>query len=181
MAIAADIEVKKTMAEIRHKASTTQDRSAQIISGASAGISEAAAAKLPPNKNMRQSIQYIRRQDQNFPALPNNLENLVLPDEFKQTLEGEEFLKYDSGPGKLRILIFATYENLQLLSQSTDWFGDGTFKTVPLIFQQLYTLHALHNGYVIPVIFALLPNKTKATYDHFLQLSRHWELSTQEL
>ena len=42
----------------------------------------------------------------------------------------------------------------------------GPLRLFPSSFSS-YTLHALHNGYVIPVIFALLPNKTKATYDHF--------------
>ena len=44
------------------------------------------------------------------------------------------------------------------------WFGDGTFKVVPEIFYQLYTIHCLTVNGVIPCVYALLPNKQRQTY-----------------
>lgn len=78
-------------------------------------------------------------------------------------------MQYDSGPAPDRILIFATRNNLQLLAQGHEWFADGTFSTAPALFQQLYTIHIVHLNAVIPVIYALLPNKTRATYVKLLQ------------
>lgn len=47
----------------------------------------------------------------------------------------------------------------------SDWFADGTFKTSPLIFSQVYTIHVLiKENIIIPTIYALLPNKTEETY-----------------
>lgn len=83
----------------------------------------------------------------------------------------EQFLMYDSGDQLLpgRMLIFSTRRNLQLLSQSHEWLTDGTFSTAPALFQQLYTVHIVQFNTVIPVVYALLPNKTRATYEKMLQ------------
>lgn len=83
----------------------------------------------------------------------------------------EQFLLYDSLDELLpgRIMIFSTRQNLQLLSQSQEWFADGTFSTAPQFFQQLYTLHIVQFNQVVPVLYALLPNKTRATYVKLLQ------------
>ena len=35
----------------------------------------------------------------------------------------------------------------------------------PFLFFQLYTIHAVRNGRLIPCAFALLPNKRQVTYD----------------
>ena len=45
--------------------------------------------------------------------------------------DGENFLKYDSGPGNDRILIFSTTKNLEVLAEASSWFIDATFKVVP--------------------------------------------------
>ena len=43
-------------------------------------------------------------------------------------------MKYDSGPGNDRILIFSTTKNLEVLAEASSWFIDATFKVVPDIF-----------------------------------------------
>ena len=82
----------------------------------------------------------------------------------------EQFLLYDSDQQFLpsRMLIFSTRHNLQLLSQSQEWFSDGTFSTAPLLFEQLYTLHVVQYNTVVPVVYALLSNKTRDTYTKFI-------------
>ena len=52
-------------------------------------------------------------------------------------LDGKDFLAFDNR----NIIGFATENNLRLLCESTNVQGDGTFKTVPKLFHQLYTLH----------------------------------------
>ena len=58
---------------------------------------------------------------------------------------------------------------MQLLSVSQHWFADGTFRTFPLLFHQLYTLHGLKENTSVPLSFALLPDKSKETYITLLQ------------
>ena len=68
--------------------------------------------------------------------------------------------------------MFATDENLQILKSCKLWMADGTFKSVPAIWRQLYTIH----GYVtqqntsIPLIYMLLPDKKKRTYTRALEI-----------
>ena len=81
------------------------------------------------------------------------------------TTSGKQFLLFDSGAAAAdRIIAFASVQARQLLVQSENWYGDGTFKICPEVFCQLYTFHAQHNGRIFSCIFALLLNKTEATY-----------------
>ena len=41
---------------------------------------------------------------------------------------------------------------------------DGTFSVASRLFYQLYTLHICFRGFFLPLIYALLPDKTKDTY-----------------
>eukprot|EP00800_Vazella_pourtalesii_P006517 TRINITY_DN1850_c0_g1_i10.p2 TRINITY_DN1850_c0_g1~~TRINITY_DN1850_c0_g1_i10.p2 ORF type:complete len:113 (-),score=5.79 TRINITY_DN1850_c0_g1_i10:891-1229(-) len=62
-----------------------------------------------------------------------------------------------------------------MLEQSRVWLSDGTFKTAPTLFAQVYVIHGLHGGHnlpqdgLLPCLFMLLSNKTHATY------MRMWE------
>ena len=67
------------------------------------------------------------------------------------------------------MLVFSTENNLTVLASCKHYFMDGTFKTMPVIFDQLYTIHGMKNGYVIPLVYALLPNKRQETYSNFLR------------
>ena len=53
---------------------------------------------------------------------------------------------------------------LRLLAQSQHWYADGTFKTVPPLFTQLYTIHGIFNNNIVPLIFALMSEKTEESY-----------------
>ena len=55
-------------------------------------------------------------------------------------------------------------ENIRSLGKCKLWMMDGTFKCVPNLFGQLYTVHGEIGGYVVPLVFMLLPNKQAATY-----------------
>ncbi|XP_022172326.1 uncharacterized protein LOC111035118, partial [Myzus persicae] len=63
-----------------------------------------------------------------------------------------------------RILLFSTEENLKILSDQYHWFIDGTFKSSPQLFTQLLTIHAIKYDTVLPLVFALVPNKTRGSY-----------------
>ena len=48
------------------------------------------------------------------------------------------------------------------------WYGDGTFKVVPELFFQLYTIHTNIGNNYPPCIYFLLPNKTEDTYQRMV-------------
>ena len=67
--------------------------------------------------------------------------------------------------------MFTTDSNLALLRESMRFAGNGTFKVSPTLWYQIYTIHAMKNGYTVPCVYALLPNKRKETYTRlFTQL-----------
>ena len=61
-------------------------------------------------------------------------------------------------------VIFTTKLNLQTLCSADTLLMDGTFKSCPKPFCQLYTILAYVNTFYIPLVFALLPDKTQSTY-----------------
>ena len=120
---------------------------------------------------MKKTIQGEHLRAGNVPPNPRSLKERVIPEQFQQTKTGDQFCLFDSWPEENRVdlvFIFSTFKNLEMLSKCNSWFADGTFKTVPKLFTQLYTIHAKCNGRVFPLIYGLRPNMQRATYDSFL-------------
>ena len=64
------------------------------------------------------------------------------------------------------------------LHRSQDMFGDGTFKSCPKHFEQLYTIITFADGMYVPVAFFLLPGSSKEVYQNMFKLlySLHFEV-----
>lgn len=56
------------------------------------------------------------------------------------------------------------------MEQTTTLYVDGTFKSAPPLFAQVYVVLAEIYGAVIPVVYGLLPNKTRQTYSNFTRM-----------
>ncbi|XP_029342135.1 uncharacterized protein LOC115033536 [Acyrthosiphon pisum] len=126
----------------------------------------AVSAQLPNPRALKRIIQRVRQIKQIAPANPNSL-RFEIPDSFKKTLCGEQFLFFDSadsGNFEDLILIFSTWKNLELLTYSKHWFADGIFSSCPNLFYQLYTIHTIQFSNVIPLVYILLPDKKENTY-----------------
>ena len=95
------------------------------------------------------------------------------PPEFRDLVDGSQFLRFDTGPLPSRILIFADERMLRLMSNSETWYMDGTFGTSTQAFRQVYTVRVkLHNSFICTV-YALLPNKTQEIYSEFFNELRN--------
>jgi hypothetical protein len=83
----------------------------------------------------------------------------------------EKFLQSEINFGDSKILIFARQRFLDLLADTDNWLGDGTFKSAPPLFTQLFIIHAKwrNTHRVVPCIYTLLPNKLEATYAAMLR------------
>lgn len=170
VADAAKMQAEETVIKIRQLAESTQAQPHTLISTALEETNaHLFATKLPPMRNLKRTVRNIRQKKLAAPSLPSSCTELCLPTQYTETVRGEPFLLYDSGPAENRILIFSTKANLQCLSQSKHWYADGTFKTVPLIFKQLYTIHGFQRRTSIPLLFALLSNKREETYQNLLR------------
>ncbi|KAE9542890.1 hypothetical protein AGLY_002801, partial [Aphis glycines] len=62
------------------------------------------------------------------------------------------------------IVWFSTKSNLEVLCGINTIFVDGTFRSCPNFFYQLFTIHDLVEESYIPLVFFLLPNKETETY-----------------
>ena len=163
------VEVLQVRAAIKRRAEQTQETAQQIMGEEMQQVNQSAAVQMAPLSTIRRAIRYTKQKANAVHPLPND-RAFDIPDEYKTLENGEIFLLHDSGNADpRRILIFGTNRTMTLLQQSPHWFMDGTFKIVPELFYQLYTVHALSSGDVIPCLYVLLPNKTNETYGRLFQ------------
>ena len=96
-------------------------------------------------------------------------DDFEIPEKYLTTKKGDDFLFEDGNvqQSEKRFLIFGTKYNLQMLSGNKEWFVDGTFKSCPDNFYQIFTVHCLDNEITVPCIYALLPDKKQDTYVAF--------------
>ena len=78
----------------------TQEGSQNIVVDALNFASQPALGQLTSVNNMKRVIRRARKRKGAMPVNPLSLQDLVTPDEFKKTCNGEDFLLYDSGGDK---------------------------------------------------------------------------------
>ena len=163
-------------------AATSNAPPRRIISATTINLTADAQSIVPKRKALRVKIQRKRRQikighepeptSHEFP-IPDRLKSVthaghegrfLLHDDFEQIDEFEE------GSDNDRITVFASDRMLGELRNASTWMLDGTFKVVPSLCFQLYTIHAIRGSHVLPCVYALLPNKTTATYKRLFQI-----------
>ena len=91
----------------------------------------------------------------------------------QKALNKSNFLIKDSTIGYNRILIFTTIVNLNQIRQSLYQIINGTFKTVPTIFKQLYTIYRSigekENSQIMPLIYVLMSSKSEKCYGRLFE------------
>ena len=86
------------------------------------------------------------------------------------TAKEEPFLLFDSRVGDSeRIIVFSTPKFTSILKESKNWYAYGTFKVVPDVFYQLYTIHCEKDGLIYPCVYALLTGKSESIYTRLLR------------
>jgi len=117
---------------------------------------------------IRKNIHHARSSI--MPKLPVDLNELHISlDNMSHLLitnRNENFLLVNDNTSN--ILLFSTETNLKFLSKIDTIFVDGTFKSCPKLFTQMFTVHGLQNGNYLPLLFFILPNKETKTYEKAL-------------
>ncbi|XP_025018145.1 uncharacterized protein LOC107369738 [Tetranychus urticae] len=127
---------------------------------------EEIAPALKSFHHMKRTI--ARARASRFPSLPKSLNDIEIPSNL-QFSSTEKFFKVSDG-GNDKILFFATDAFLRHLCEANHVYADGTFKSVPLLFHSLYTLHVMRNEVMIPVVYALIPDASMQTYIRLFRL-----------
>jgi len=165
------VNVIKTVNTLKERAKETSELPVQIIQTVSTNSSHIIHPYLPSRDALRQSIHRIRSSD--LPTEPESLDDLIIPEDLTKTLDGSDFLVKNSVMDEDRILLFTTVVNVRYLAQSPFWIMDGTFKTVPTLFRQLYTIHGRvggnENSRLMPLVYALMSRKSEGCYRRLFQ------------
>jgi len=85
-------------------------------------------------------------------------------------LNGSPFCRGLATPDDLgSSLLFVTDEQLELLKQATHIYFEATFKVVPALYYQLFTVCVPYADTAFPVFYALMPRKTQSAYRAIFQ------------
>lgn len=114
------------------------------------------------------------------PKLPNNAEetHLAISKMTIETNTGEKFLLVNDDVNKM--IGFSSASNLNVLCQVKQIYVDGTFKSCPNHYTQLFIVHGLRNDIYVPLVF-LLSDKSTQTYQTAFEhiISKSATLGTQ--
>ena len=131
-------------------------------------------AAVPTFQSIDSTLYAIRNKSQGNQKEPLKREDIVLNENILAMNDGTFLLADLKEPPKERMLIFSSPRGMECLASCKNFFADGTFKSCSKQFAQLYTFHADLGSSddetnVVPVLYALLPDKKKETYIRMLR------------
>jgi hypothetical protein len=88
-------------------------------------------------------------------------------------LNGDAFLLRESKVVDDMILIFSTKFELEKLIRANFWIMDGTFKTVPNIFLQIYKIHAPVGGIIsriLSLVYVLMSSRNEQLFEDLIDI-----------
>ncbi len=157
-----DVAVREAKSRARKRARTETTPVPKIYWDEVATLSATpgAASSMPTFSSLSHTLYRERRSV--FPPLPATRDALIIPRRFKKTTAGQRFL-LKSGRHN-RYIIFASDANLRELCTVQHVSMDGTFSTVPRIYQQLLTIHGFFDNCLLPLVYVLMSHKTTRSY-----------------
>ena len=71
---------------------------------------------------------------------------------------------------KIEIVLLTFAENMNIIDNRDEFFGDGTFRYSPAFYYQVYTIHTECLGHYVPLFYCLFPTKYREVYRNMLQI-----------
>jgi hypothetical protein len=162
----ASAEIKRLQAIGRCKRSATEDdRPLRQIFNDVCQSMDAETAQLISFTELENAMYKRRRLAQ--PALPTSVDDAdsVVGSSRYAQLNGDEFYRgLVSAAQEGSALAFASRKQLEMLQTATEVYFDATFKVVPNLYYQLFTVFVPYTDTAFPVFFALMSRKTQALY-----------------
>ncbi|CAF3317613.1 unnamed protein product [Rotaria socialis] len=123
------------------------------------------APQLAPFTPMFHEIKnsLYKARNTSYPPAPRTIDDVNVEGVWSKTLNGEQFVFNNS-----KHPIFETLKSLKQLSTSDHdhLFFDGTFKSCPNPFYQLYSVHSVNGELSTPKLYILLSDKKRSNI-HF--------------
>lgn len=164
---------RKAVSEMKEQMGALLATPSSSQASVSADLDPHVLMALPKRDTLRRCLQRKRAKlsletndGQALPAIPVNLE-------FEMPVKFGTMVRFDSGPGPDRMIVLGCDELLDGLGRSDVWIADGTFKVVPSVFFQLYSIHFNFGAGINPAgLYCLVTDKTAATYGRVLERLR---------
>ncbi|KAL8601878.1 hypothetical protein ACOMHN_020613 [Nucella lapillus] len=118
-------------------------------------------AEVPPFASVKSSLYRCRAAQ--MPAIPANIDNVVIEGVWSHTRDGRRFLRMVD-----RVAVFASDYCIRQLGQCTQFFMDGTFKSCPRPYRQFFTIHDMYIDRVVPRAFVLTHHRQVGAYRQVL-------------
>ncbi|GBN56320.1 hypothetical protein AVEN_183778-1 [Araneus ventricosus] len=173
----AKIDVKKQVANIRRRVCETDLSVSKIYQEEMSPLFQSRCeilTEIPTLSSIKSSLHKTRRRVQGISSEASTAADIILSSELLKLIDNSIFLLADTfiSESTNRIIVFGTPKGKDILQKSKKFYSDGAFKSCPKQFLQIYSLHAdigssLEDVNIIPIVFALLPNKTQATQKLF--------------
>lgn len=133
--------------------------------------------ELPSKSALKKVIHRVRKINRSAPATPTERSTLVAPTQHSacqfEDSDFENFLVAVSRVGDANwILIYGRKSVAERIGYVYKVYVDGTFSLASKILDQVFTILGERSGFVVPVCYALLPGKKKATYKRMVELPR---------
>ena len=124
-----------------------------------AGAAGVAATAIPDFSYVMSSLNRVKAST--CPPIPHDINQGQINGTFAQTFLGERYLFHlDNAIG---VAILATDFELRQIANSATIYVDETFKTAPVPYRQIFTIHCEFLDRVIPLAVGLLTGKTPTT------------------
>lgn len=172
---AAGVDVARAVTTLKRRAANTQEIPSQLRTNILQNMPLASRSRIPNKSATDKVIHRSRNAADAAPAHPIDRASIVIPDSYQEyeydSEHFENFLLADSGVGDMeRILIFGRGTVQNWIGRVQKIYVDGTFSLAPSLFSQVFVIMAERGGFVIPILYALLPNKQEETYDRMIQM-----------
>ena len=156
----------KSHSKSKSLAKNSEQSTRGILSTLLETMNSGTVIKLPKLESVKRTLRSYKNIGIESCGKSADTASIIIPSKYTLSLKGKQFLLYDSGFGDdKRMLIYSTPRFMKILSQTNYWHCDGTFKVVPELFFQSYTIHGDLGGLVLPSVYILLLNKDEVTYD----------------
>jgi len=158
---------RQAVSEMKTKMGELGATTTNVIGHVSTQLDPGVLMALPKKHTFKRTLQRKRRCLQtatSLPPLPSDT-TFIIPQAF------QHMSLHDAGSRNDRLIIIGSNELLDGLARAKLWLADGTFKVVPSLFFQLYSVHfELVPGIIPAALYCLVQNKTRATYDRILDV-----------
>lgn len=128
------------------------------------------AVQLPSKDYVGRALRAERAKHR--PPLPAVAADLQLAPYQTVTRSNQRFLLLDEFHNGDRLLVFVSDFFMNLLCAAPIVFADGTFRTVPRIFTQLFTINFMYHEKLLPAVYALVRRKTQSVYERIFRAIR---------